>query len=50
MLLHTHPEVAELLLGEEAETLRAIEAHVGRTLAVRGDPRYHREQFELSAG
>jgi ribonuclease G len=50
MILHAHPEVAELLLGEESETLRAIEAHLGKTLAVRGDPRYHREQFELSAG
>jgi ribonuclease G len=49
ILVHTHPEVAELLLGQEADTLKAVEEQLGRTLAVRPDSRFHQEQFEITA-
>jgi ribonuclease G len=49
LLVHAHPEVAEMLLGDEAETLKAIEDDLGRTLAVRPDGKFHQEQFEITA-
>jgi ribonuclease G len=49
LLVHTHPAVAELLLGEEAETLKDLEEKLGRTLAIRPDAKFHQEQFEITA-
>jgi ribonuclease G len=49
VLVQTHPEVADLLLGEEAETLRKVEQQVGRMVALRSEPRFHREQFQITS-
>jgi len=49
LLVHAHPGVAELLLGEDADTLKELEEKLGRTLAVRADSKLHQEQFEISA-
>jgi ribonuclease G len=49
LLLQTHPDVAGLLMGDEAATLRKLESEVGRIVAVRPDARYHREQFQITA-
>jgi ribonuclease G len=48
LLLQAHPDVAELLLSEEAEAFRQLEGKVGRPIAVRAEPRYHQEQFQIS--
>jgi ribonuclease G len=44
-----HPDVADLLMGEEQGTLRAIEASIGRRVELRAEPIMHPEQFELSS-
>ncbi len=49
LVLSAHPDVAEILLGEEFDTLQLVESQVGRPLVVRADPACHREQFEISA-
>ncbi|MFQ5697364.1 MAG: ribonuclease E/G [Myxococcota bacterium] len=49
ILVHTHPSVAELLLGEDADTLKQVEETLGRTLAIRPDSQFHQEQFEITA-
>ena len=49
IVLRTHPEVAELLFSEETEPIARIEAEISRLVAIRADPRLHREQFEITA-
>ncbi|NRA03448.1 MAG: Rne/Rng family ribonuclease [Myxococcales bacterium] len=49
LTLRTHPEVADLLFSQESETLHALEAKISRIVAIRADPRLHREQFEITA-
>ncbi|MBW2279940.1 MAG: Rne/Rng family ribonuclease [Deltaproteobacteria bacterium] len=48
--LRAHPEVAEILLDEDAETLLAIEARIGRKVTVEPVGDFHVEQFEITAG
>ena len=47
--LSVAPPVAELLLGEERESLAALSAEVGREVEVRARPGMHHEQFEVEA-
>ena len=49
MVVQSNPEVAELLLGLEAEALHRVEAGLGRTVAVRSNASYHREMFEITS-
>jgi ribonuclease G len=49
VMLQANPEVAELLLGEESPTLEEVERKLGRTIAVRPDPAFHREMFEVTS-
>ena len=48
--LQAHPEVVEELLGEDAETVLAIEARIGRRLSIKPNHDFHVEQFEIAAG
>jgi ribonuclease G len=47
--LSVAPGVAELLLGEDKESLAALSADVGRAIEVRARPGMHHEQFEVEA-
>jgi len=49
LVLHAHPDVASILLEEEADTLKAVSEKIERQLEVRPDPAFHREQFEISS-
>ncbi len=49
MLVQSNPDVAELLLGSEADALRQVEAGLGRSVSVRSNPSYHREMFEITS-
>jgi ribonuclease G len=42
-----HPEVAELLMEEENNTLRALEKRLGRKIIVETGSSLHRENFEI---
>ena len=44
-----HPDVADVLMSEEQDTLRAIEAGIGRRIQLRAEPVMHPEQFEFSS-
>jgi ribonuclease G len=45
--LKVHPEIAELLLGEESSLIDALEAAVGRKIIVQADQQFHLEQYEI---
>ncbi len=47
VLLQTSPDVAELLDGDDADALEKIERRIGRLVAVRPNPLFHREMFEV---
>jgi ribonuclease G len=47
--LSVAPAVAELLLGEERESLKALEAQMGCAIELRARPGMHHEQFEVEA-
>jgi ribonuclease G len=47
VLLQTSPDVAELLAGEDADALEKVERKIGRLIAVRPNPNFHREMFEV---
>jgi ribonuclease G len=49
LLVHSNPEVAELLTGVEAAALREVETQVGRRVTVQAVPTYHREMFEITS-
>ena len=49
LTLRTHPEVADLLFSQESEAMHALENKLSRVVAIRADPRLHREQFEITA-
>ena len=49
LTLSAHPSVAEVLLGDELETLELVESRLERHLQIRPDPALHPEQFEISA-
>ena len=45
--MQAHPEVADLMLGEERETLEAVERMCGRKLTVRPRGSFHQEQYDI---
>ncbi len=49
LAVQTHPDVADILNGDAAETLAALSERIGRKLEVNGDPRFHPEQFEVTS-
>lgn len=47
IVVQAHPEVVDLMLGEEKDTLDAVEAMCGRSLVVRPRGSFHQEQFDI---
>jgi len=47
VVIQAHPEVADLMLGEERETLDAVEKLCGRKVVVRPRGSFHQEQFDI---
>ena len=47
IVVQAHPEVVDLMLGEEKETLDAVEAMCGRKIMVRARGSFHQEQFDI---
>jgi ribonuclease G len=45
--LKVHPEVAELLLGEEGSLVESLEAVLNKKIMVRPDAQFHLEQYEM---
>ena len=45
--LKVHPEVAELLLGEESSLIDSVESAVNKKVIVQADPQFHLEQYEV---
>ncbi len=45
--LKVHPEVAELLLGEEHGMVDALEKSLGKRITILPDARFHLEQYEM---
>ena len=45
--LKVHPEVAELLLGEESSMIDSLEASLNKKIIVGPDPHFHLEQYEM---
>ena len=45
--LKVHPEIAELLLGEESSMIDALETALGKKVIVRPDLHFHLEQYEM---
>jgi ribonuclease G len=45
--LKVHPEVAELLLGEENSLIESLEGRVNKKIIVQADPQFHIEQYEI---
>ena len=47
IVVQAHPEVADLLLGEERETLASVEKLCGRKIVVRPRGSFHQEQYDI---
>jgi ribonuclease G len=45
--LKVHPEIAELLLGEESSLINSLEAALSKDIIVRPDSHFHLEQYEM---
>jgi ribonuclease G len=45
--LKVHPEIAELLLGEEGSLIDSLEVALTKKIIVRPDPHFHLEQYEM---
>jgi ribonuclease G len=45
--LKVHPEIAELLLGEEGSLVDSLEVALNKKIVVRPDPHFHLEQYEM---
>jgi ribonuclease G len=50
LLLTCHPDVAELLIGPEGQTVNRIEREVQRAIYVRADHNMHLEKFDIVPG
>ncbi len=46
-VVHCHGEVADWIYGEEAESLEQIEIVLGHSAALKVEPNFHIEQFEI---
>jgi ribonuclease G len=49
LVVHTHPDVVDVLLGEEAESVAQVEKRLERKIEIRANNTFHHEQFEISA-
>ncbi len=47
VVVQAHPEVADLMLGEEEETLEAVQKMCGRKITVRPRGSFHQEQYDI---
>ena len=47
IMLKVHPEIAELLLGEESSLIDFLESALSKSIIVRPDPHFHLEQYEM---
>ncbi len=47
IVVHCHPEVADLIYDTERDHLEALELHTGKKLVMRARGSFHQEQFEL---
>jgi len=47
IVVQAHPEVVDLMVGEEKETLDAVEALCKRKLVIRPRGSFHQEQFDI---
>jgi ribonuclease G len=47
VVIQAHPEVADLMTGEERDTLEAVEKLCGRKVVVRPRGSFHQEQFDI---
>jgi ribonuclease G len=45
--LKVHPEIAELLLGEESSLVDSLEVALTKKIVIRPDPHFHLEQYEM---
>ncbi len=45
--LKAHPEIAELLLGEENSLVDSLEAALKKEIIILSDPHFHLEQYEI---
>jgi ribonuclease G len=45
--IKVHPEIAELLLGEENSLIDDLEDVVNKKIIVQADPQFHLEQYEM---
>lgn len=50
LLAVCHPDVAELLIGPDGDTVDRVEQEIQRAVYVRARPDIHMEQFDVSAG
>jgi ribonuclease G len=49
LVISCHPEVAKLLQGPEREAMRLLMMKLNKSIAVRPQPQYHLEQYDLHA-
>lgn len=47
IMVHAHPEVVDLVYGEEHENLSKIEEHLKKHITVRPRGSFHQEQFDI---
>ncbi len=47
VVVQAHPEVVDLMLGEEQETLDAVQKMCGRKITVRPRGSFHQEQYDI---
>jgi ribonuclease G len=50
LLITCHPDVAEVLVGPDGETVDRIEREIQRAVYVRADPEQHVEKFDIVPG
>jgi len=50
LLITCHPDVAEILIGPDGETVDRIEREIQRAVYVRADPEQHVEKFDIVPG
>ena len=48
LVLKAHPDVIDLLEGDERVSLQKVETKLGRNVTVIATPSFHREQFEIT--
>jgi ribonuclease G len=47
LTIHVHPQIAELLHGEENHLISALEQKIGRQVMVYPNPKFHLEEFDI---